>query len=176
MKTFATVIVPLDGTSHDDVTIPAALDEAMRHNARLMLLFIVECPQIVATSVDVGGPMPKMDLTGDKSVHAEKAEATRYLDTLRHRYHLFANVDMVVREGDPVLQIESVAAGARAPLVVMSIEPLGISSPHVRFDRAMRLIRDGQLELLLINSERRQSGRRQQRVQPDSHSFGLVLQ
>lgn len=175
MKTFETVIVPLDGSPHDDVAIPAALDEAMRHNARLILLFVVERPQVVTTSVDIGGPLPQPALHEDESVRAETAEATDYLNTLRHRYHLFANVDLVVLSGDPVLQIEAEAVRARDPLVVISIEPLAQAAPHTRFDRASRLISHGQLQLLLVNSEHRRNHRGHHQPVQDRHAFGLVL-
>ncbi|MEJ7838994.1 MAG: universal stress protein [Thermomicrobiales bacterium] len=175
MKTFETVIVPLDGSPHDDVAIPAALDEAMRHDARLVMLFVVERPQIVMTRVDIGGPLPHPAPGDDESVQVETEEATDYLNTLRHRYHLFANVDMVVLSGDPVLQIESEAARTRDPLVVMSIEPLAQAFPHTRFDRASRLIRHGQLQLLLVNSKRQRNHRGHHQPVQDRHAFGLVL-
>lgn len=176
MKTYETVIVPCDGSPYDDAAIPAALDEAMRHDARLVLLFVVERPQIVTTKVHIGGPLQRNSLCDDDSVLVESAEASDFLSTLRHRYHLFANVESIVVSGDPVLQIESEAAKVRDPLVVMSIEPLDQPEPHTRLDLASRLIRHGSLQLLLINSTQRRAhyGHRQQ--VSDRRAFDLVLQ
>jgi nucleotide-binding universal stress UspA family protein len=150
MNQFDSILVPLDGSRHDNVAIPAALDQALRHNARLVLVFIVERPEPVWIDCGHGGPSPILTIHEDHDLAGETEAAGVYLDKLRHRFHLFANVDTVIRSGDPVRQIEYEAEARKRPLTVMAIEPADRDMRHAQPTRASRLTQRGRLQLMLV--------------------------
>ena len=48
---FETVIVPLDGSPHAEFAIPYAIDEARRHQAKMVLIHVIPRPEPCTSTV-----------------------------------------------------------------------------------------------------------------------------
>jgi nucleotide-binding universal stress UspA family protein len=81
------ILVPLDGTQRAETILPAAMTLARAHDARLVLVHLVQQPAMPRRT-----PPSREDVAlADQLVEHNQAEATQYLDQLRSR--LDANVE-----------------------------------------------------------------------------------
>ena len=151
MNQFDTILVPLDESLQDEVAIPAALDEALRHNARMVLLYVIERPETPPTHPSHGGPIPVSATHQDEEFLRERDAARSYLQQIQHRHHLFANVELCIRHGDPVRQIELEAKTRKRPLVIMAIAQIQQDGADAQFERVTRLVHQAKCQLLLVN-------------------------
>jgi nucleotide-binding universal stress UspA family protein len=151
---FDTILVPLDGTYEDEIALPVAIDQALRQNARLVLMYTAIRPEPCESASCNGGPMaPPMMRRESQSECSECQEAERYLDDIQQRHHLFGETELVVRHGDPVRQIVTEIAGRPRPMVIMAatIEPDCYITAQE--DRARRLLATGVCQVMLITRQ-----------------------
>jgi nucleotide-binding universal stress UspA family protein len=154
MSQFETIIVAVDGSVQDAVAVPVGLDVALRHNARLVLEYVSERPERHVECVGHNRTITNPSRCSRDDTCRECAGAFAYLDELRHTYHLFARVDMVVRRGDPVRQIEMEAQERLRPMVIMANVscPGGAIGEYFQQERAARLLARGKCTLVVTHS------------------------
>jgi nucleotide-binding universal stress UspA family protein len=153
MSQFETIIVAVDGSVQDSVAVPIALDEALRHNARLVLVYVSERPERQVERIGHNYTIANPSRCSREDTCRECTSAFAYLEQLRHTYHLFARVDLVVSRGDPVRQIELEAQERARPLVIMAniSGPGGAVGEYLQQERATRLLIRGQCALMVVN-------------------------
>ena len=154
MSPFATLLVPLDGTDHDHKVLPTAIDEALRHDARLVLLNIVSRPEPCNRLLAHGGPAPVTDYQTDSETRRERDRGVAYLKDIHQRFHLPDNVGQVVRVGDPARQIEQEAAASNGALVVLEMSTSSGNEQDIHRQLAEHLIHRGACELLVVDGPR----------------------
>jgi nucleotide-binding universal stress UspA family protein len=151
---FDTILVPLDGTNEDEIALPVAIDQALRQDARLVLLYTAIRPEPSESASYHGGPMAPPLTRGESQTGCRECqEAERYLEDIQRQHHLFGEIDLVVRHGDPVRQIVEEIAGRPRAMVIMAatIEPDRITTAQE--DRARRLLATGVCQVLAVTHE-----------------------
>lgn len=150
MSQFRTILVPVNGTAQDHVTIPMALDEVFRHEASLVFLYVVGRPEPCDRHLYGGGPQPSPGFADDSDTCAECQEAWAYLNHLQKKYHTLGFAEQIVRVGDTVHQVEIEAKKHGRTLVVMPLDPELSDAKDNHLHRLERLLRHGSCELLLV--------------------------
>lgn len=116
---FETVIVPLDGSPHAEFAIPYAIDEARRHQAKLVLIHVIPRPEPCASNVRRSGPLPWQGEWPEEDIEPAKRRAESYLRDVVTRYALDPGTTLCVAIGDPGVRVAAEAVRHRKPLVVM---------------------------------------------------------
>lgn len=147
---FDTIILLLDESVQSETALPVAIDHVKRHEAQLVVMSVVVRPETCVRHLLHGGPHPVLEYPFDSRVGRERADALSYLNRIRRQHHLSGNVELVVRVGDPVHQLQLEASARSQPLVVMAIatEPGSLLAAHQ--ERVTRLLHRNMCPLLLI--------------------------
>jgi nucleotide-binding universal stress UspA family protein len=116
---FETVIVPLDGSPHAEVAIPYAIDEAKRHQAKMVLIHVIPRPEPCTSTVRRSGPLPWQGTWSLEEIDPPKHKAEAYLRDVVTRFGLDPGTALCVPVGDPGVRVAAEAARHRRPLVVM---------------------------------------------------------
>ena len=85
---FETVIVPLDGSPHAELAIPYAVDEARRHQAKLVLIHVIPRPEPCMSPVRRSGPVPWQGEWPFEDLDSAKRNAQAYLQDVVTRFGL----------------------------------------------------------------------------------------
>jgi nucleotide-binding universal stress UspA family protein len=118
-STFATVIVPLDGSPHAECVLPSVIEEARRHHATIVLVHVIPRPEPCTSPVRRSGPLPWHGEWPFEDLEAAKRDAHTYLHDVVTRFGLDPNTVLRVAVGDPGARIAAEAALHPQPLVVM---------------------------------------------------------
>ena len=89
-RRYQRILVPLDGTQRAETILPAAVTLARAHDARLVLVHLVQQPAIPRRTL----PSREDVALADQLMEHNQAEATQYLEQLRSR--LSENVELRV--------------------------------------------------------------------------------
>ena len=116
---FGTVIVPLDGSSHAEIAVPYAVDEARRHGAALVLVRVIPRPE-PGPGVRGSGPAPRQPDWPPHEIAAAEQQARRYLRDVIKRHGLRPETATRVVVGDPRLRLAAEVAHHPSPLLVMT--------------------------------------------------------
>jgi len=116
---FETVIVPLDGSPHAEVAIPYAIDEAKKHQAKMVLIHVIPRPEPCTSTVRRSGPLPWQGEWPAEEIDSAKHSAEAYLRDVMNRYGLNPGTRVCVAVGDPGVRVAAEAAHHQRPLVVM---------------------------------------------------------
>ena len=116
---FETVIVPLDGSPHAEFAIPYAINEASRHQAKMVLIHVIPRPEPCSSSVRWSGPVPWQGEWPAEEIDPAKHTAETYLRDVVTRYGLEPGTTLCVAVGDPGIRLAAEAACHERPLVVM---------------------------------------------------------
>jgi nucleotide-binding universal stress UspA family protein len=117
---FATVIVPLDGSPHAERSLPYAIDEARRHDARIVLVRIIPRPEPCRAIGGRGGPTATAPEWPPAELAAAVDRATAYLSEVRRRFGLGDEAQLVVAVGDPAVRLAAEAQRHPRPLLVLT--------------------------------------------------------
>lgn len=116
---FETVIVPLDGSPHAEFVIPYAIDEARRHQAKLVLVHVIPRPEPCMSPVRRSGPLPWQGEWPFEDLDSAKRNAEAYLQDVVARFGLDPETTLCVAVGDPRVRVAAEAMRHERPLVVM---------------------------------------------------------
>jgi nucleotide-binding universal stress UspA family protein len=116
---FETVIVPLDGSPHAEFAIPYAVDEARRHQAKLVLIHVIPRPEPCMSPVRRSGPVPWQGEWPFEDLDSAKRHAQAYLQDVVTRHELDPGTRLCVAVGDPGVRVTAEAMHHERPLVVM---------------------------------------------------------
>jgi nucleotide-binding universal stress UspA family protein len=116
---FETVIVPLDGSPHAEFAIPYAIDEARRHQAKMVLVHVIPRPEPCTSPVRWSGPVPWQGEWPVEEIDPTKHRAETYLRDVVMRYGLDPGTRVCVAAGDPGVRVAAEAVCHGRPLVVM---------------------------------------------------------
>ena len=116
---FETVIVPLDGSPHAEYALPYAIDEARRHQARMVLIHVIPRPEPCTSTVRRSGPVPWQGPWPEEEIEPAKRTAEAYLRDVVTHYALDPGTTRCVAVGDPGARVAAEAARHQRPLVVM---------------------------------------------------------
>jgi nucleotide-binding universal stress UspA family protein len=116
---FETVIVPLDGSPHAELAIPYAVDEAWRHQAKLVLIHVIPRPEPCMSPVRRSGPLPWQGEWPVEELETAKQNAEAYLEGVVARFGLDPRTRLCVAVGDPGVRVAAEAMNHKRPLVVM---------------------------------------------------------
>jgi nucleotide-binding universal stress UspA family protein len=116
---FETVIVPLDGSPHAEFAIPYAVDEARRHQAKLVLIHVIPRPEPCMCPVRRSGPVPWQGEWPFEDLDSTKRNAQAYLRDVVTRFRLDPGTRLSVAVGDPGVRVAAEAMHHERPLVVM---------------------------------------------------------
>ena len=116
---FETVIVPLDGSPHAELAIPYAVDEARRHQAKLVLIHVIPRPEPCMSPVRRSGPVPWQGEWPFEDLDSAKRNAQAYLQDVVTRFGLDPGTTLSVAVGDPGVRVTAEAIRHKRPLVVM---------------------------------------------------------
>ena len=116
---FETVIVPLDGSPHAEVAIPYAIDEAQRHQAKMVLIHVIPRPEPCTSPVRRSGPLPWQGEWPAEEIDPAKRRAEAYLQDVVTRFGLDPGTTLCVAVGDPGVRVAAEAVRHGRPLVVM---------------------------------------------------------
>lgn len=147
---FATVIVPLDGSTHAEAALPYAVDEARHHDAKLHLVRVVVRPEIAVTGVRHCGPAPQPAQWPAQEIERETAEATSYLFTVKDRYRLHPSTTMSVLVGDPVPRLRAEIRRHPRPLIVLTTGDATTGARTPLSEVARRLLVIGAFPILAV--------------------------
>lgn len=141
-----TILVPVDGSEHAGKAAAVAGDLAARHDARVILLFVVQNEQVtpavrhyaevekLAAGSEAGGPQPRIEATphgpapivvterparSDRAVAASLAEQVLTQSRQVAGKHGARNIETRTMEGDPAHAILERAKTERADAIVM---------------------------------------------------------
>ncbi|MDF3042591.1 MAG: usp21 [Thermomicrobiales bacterium] len=116
---FETVIVPLDGSPHAELAIPYAVDEARRHQAKLVLIHVIPRPEPCMSPVRRSGPVPWQGEWPFEDLDSAKRNAEAYLRDVVNHFGLDPGTTLSVAVGDPGVRVAAEAMRHERPLVVM---------------------------------------------------------
>jgi nucleotide-binding universal stress UspA family protein len=116
---FETVIVPLDGSPHAELAIPYAVDEARRHQAKLVLIHVIPRPEPCMCPVRRSGPVPWQGEWPFEELDTAKRNAEAYLRDVVTCFRLDPRTRLCVAVGDPGVRVAAEAKRHERPLVVM---------------------------------------------------------
>ena len=116
---FETVIVPLDGSPHAEFAIPYAVDEARRHQAKMVLIHVIPRPEPCMSPVRRSGPLPWQGEWPFEELDTAKRDAEAYLQDVVTRFGLDPGTRLCVAVGDPGVRVAAEAMRYESPLVVM---------------------------------------------------------
>jgi nucleotide-binding universal stress UspA family protein len=116
---FETVIVPLDGSPHAEFAIPYAIDEARRHQAKIVLVHVIPRPEPCQSIVRRSGPLPWQGAWPAEEIGPATRTAEAYLQGVVTRYGLDPTTSLCVAVGDPGVRVVAEAKRHKRPLVVM---------------------------------------------------------
>ena len=116
---FETVIVPLDGSPHAEFAIPYAIDEARRHQAKMVLIHVIPRPEPCMSPVRRSGPVPWQGEWPFEDLDTAKRNAEAYLQDVVTRFGLDPGTRLCVAVGDPGVRVAAEAMRHERPLVVM---------------------------------------------------------
>lgn len=116
---FETVIVPLDGSPHAEFAIPYAVDEARRHQAKMVLIHVIPRPEPCMSPVRRSGPVPWQGEWPFEDLDTAKRYAEAYLRGVVNRFGLDPGTTLSVAVGDPGVRVTAEAMRHERPLVVM---------------------------------------------------------
>lgn len=161
MSPFDTFLVLIEENQNDAITVPISFNEALRHDAGLVLLRVIERPEICVLDCYSGGPLPRLACVNDRTTQEECRQSLRYLEQLRHEYHLPDPVQCVVRTGDTVHHVEREAMQHGRTLVVVTTisATCEACSPHRIW--VEELLHHGKCEMLLIDGKSADDARSQ---------------
>lgn len=117
---YDTVILPLDGSLHAEFALPLAVDEARRHHATLVLLYVLPHPDSQEGPVDRGGPSVRPADGSGRELDEAMEEGRRYLAQVKERCRLVPEPEAKVVVGEPVERILAECGRRRRPLIVMT--------------------------------------------------------
>lgn len=147
---FSTVIVPLDGSPHAEAAIPYAIDEARRHGADLVLIQIINRPEVCPAPVSHGGPAPTKPAWSAAEIEAETRQAERYLNDVVERYWLGSDTRRIVTVGDPTTRLLAEACTYDEPIVVMTTGDVTGGEKPPLSERARRLMVAGTVPVMCV--------------------------
>jgi nucleotide-binding universal stress UspA family protein len=145
---FDTVIVPLDGSTHAEFALPYAVEEAVRHGARIVLVHVVPRPEPCAVAVLHGGPAPLIPVWPPTQLECEEREWLAYLEGVRKRFGLRTDAPAVVAVGDPTRRVLDEAGKHTHPLIVMTTGDATAASRPPLSEFARRLMVAGGVSVL----------------------------
>jgi nucleotide-binding universal stress UspA family protein len=116
---FETVIVPLDDSPHAEFAIPYAIDEARRHQAKLVLIHVIPRPEPCISPMRRSGPVPWQGEWPFEELDSAKRGAQAYLLDVVSRFALDPGTTLCVAVGDPGVRVAEEAMRHERPLVVM---------------------------------------------------------
>lgn len=114
------VVVPLDQSSHAEMVVPTAKEEAARHGARLVLVHIVPRPELPSELGRRSGPAPVETRYPEAQRDALLQRATEYLEDVKRRYELPEGTEIVTKVGEPARRIMALLSEFESPLVVLT--------------------------------------------------------
>ncbi|MEA2525997.1 MAG: hypothetical protein QOF73_3224 [Thermomicrobiales bacterium] len=117
---FATVIVPLDGSTHAELALPFAIDETGRHGARLLLVRVLSRPEPCIATRNHGGPAPVIPTWPPRELDDAERRSIAYLRDVCRRFGLGIDTRLVVAVGDPGARLLAEAGMHPRPLVVLT--------------------------------------------------------
>ena len=118
---FSTILVPLNGSPHAEAALPVAVEEASRHNARLVLLHVIVRPeQPPFPGGPRSGPFCHPAPCNPGKLVEDEAHAVAYLTDIRQRAGLPSDTAVRLAVGDPAHQIRAELARWPAPLLVLT--------------------------------------------------------
>jgi nucleotide-binding universal stress UspA family protein len=150
---FETVIVPLDGSELAEAAIVPAREIAEKFGSQLLLLRAIEpMSHLIATQPPSLLESPasaeaNVELI-EQVVHAERDEATKYLDEVQAR--IGGRTEYAVVEGQPGDAIAEVAQERGAGLVVMSSHGRGGLGRVIFGSVADTVLRNSHIPVMLI--------------------------
>ena len=145
---FATIIVPLDGSAQAEVALRFAIEETVRHAARLVLVRILPRPEPAVATRNHGGPAPIIPTWPLGEAAIDERRSISYLRDVCHRFGLGIDTRLVVAVGDPGARLLAEARLHPRPLVVMTTDATDSSSPLSRLAR--RLLTSDTVPILAI--------------------------
>ena len=116
---FETVIVPLDGSPHGEFALPYAIDEARRHEAKLVLLRVIPRPEPCPSTARRSGPVRWQGEWPFEDLAAAKQDAETYLRDVVSRFALAPETRWCVAVGDPGVRVAAEVTRHEQPVVVM---------------------------------------------------------
>jgi nucleotide-binding universal stress UspA family protein len=121
---YDTIIVPLDGSAHAEAALPAAIEEARRHRATIVLLHVVARPEapVADPHVQHGGPLRSAAVAVwcEAELTAATEAGRQYLESVRTRFLLSPLMVIRVVVGEPVRRILTEAGYWPRPLLVVT--------------------------------------------------------
>jgi nucleotide-binding universal stress UspA family protein len=125
---FKTILFPIDRSRESQEAVEVAIDLAKRYDSKLILLSVLETPDLDAEVID-----------------APATQSADAIDRLLHAAHdLFAQQgiesETLQREGKPAFVICDVADELNANLIVMGSRGVGVDSSRVAESVATRTI------------------------------------
>lgn len=147
---YDTIIVPLDGSAHAEAALPAAIEEARRHRATIVLLNVVTRPEAPAADPHVqhGGPRRCAEAWCAESVAAATEAGRRYLESVGERYVLPPLTAIRVVAGEPVRRILAEVGYWPRPLLVITTGDVSGNARTPLSEVARRLLVDGSAPVL----------------------------
>ncbi|HEU0163972.1 MAG TPA: universal stress protein [Thermomicrobiales bacterium] len=138
---FDHIIAVLSGSTLDDTALSIAADEALRHNAVLVLLRTIDPGRESTLERNLRGQTGRQGEAGSGLLEVTaRSEAVAYLEAISRRHHLYSRVELVVRKDMVSSAIIDEATCRQRSLVVM---PFGAEEGHIPG------MRQGTLPLLL---------------------------
>jgi nucleotide-binding universal stress UspA family protein len=126
---FATVIVPLDGSAQAEAALPFAIEETVRHAARLLLVRVLPRPEPAILTRNHGGPAPVIPVWPQREVATDERRSLAYLRDVCDRFGLGIDTRLVVAVGDPGARLLAEALMHPRPLVVLATGDADPRSP-----------------------------------------------
>ncbi|MCC6313315.1 MAG: universal stress protein [Thermomicrobiales bacterium] len=145
---FGSVLAPLDGSSRAERAVPIALYEARLHAVPLVFLRVVSFPEPPVAHPPHGPAGADLGDTSPEVMEARR-EAEAYLESVTQRYHCIAESVIIVRVGDPFIQIVRELGRWPSPLVVLTAKATSVLPLGAHSELARRLARLGSVHLLL---------------------------
>lgn len=157
---FETVIVPLDGSELAEAALESARAITEKFDSTLLLVRAIEpMSHLIATQPPGIFESPAAAEVNievlEEVVHAEREEATKYLEAVRSR--LGGKIEYVVVEGEARDAIVQVATERSAGLVVMSSHGRGGLGRVIFGSVADAVLRNSTVPVMLIRLEESKS-------------------